>query len=150
MKKEIKTRNSIITACAGISSPACMVLGLFMIFHRELNGDGAIQGVIMLAAGISILLFSVGNSEIGSSLNFSRFGLKKNINLIGLLLIVGLGIMYVFFLINTYIAHNGGIAQVYSSGRAFWMNFFVGFKVLAAVGLLIIVMRTALNSKEEE
>lgn len=150
MKKEVKTRNSIVTACAGISFPVCMILGFFMIFHRDLTGDGGMQGGILMAAGIAILLFSCGSKEISSPLNLDRFGVRKNVDLIGVLLIVGLGIMYAFFLINTYIAHNGGIGHTYSSGMAFWMNFFLGFKVLAAVGLLIIVIRSALNSKEEE
>ena len=61
-----------------------------------------------------------------------------------------LGIIYgVSFFRNVF--HDVGIlGKLYSSGTIFWMNFAVGFKVLAGVGFLLIIMVKAMNSDEKE
>lgn len=150
MKKEIKRRDSIVTSCANLVLPICLVLGFYVILHGHLSPGGGFQGGVLIAGAVAILFLAYGGNILGKVFNSNRLKLSENIGALGFVLVATLGLVYGGTFFNNYIAQSGEPGQLYSSGTIFWMNFAVGYKVLAGVGFLILVMVSALNSEEEE
>lgn len=150
MKKGIKRRDSIVTSCASIVLPITLVLGLYVILHGHLSPGGGFQGGVLIAGAVAILFLAYGKNTISKVFNADRMKLSENLGALGFVLVATLGLIYGGTFFNNYIAQSGEPGQLYSSGTILWANFAVGYKVLAGIGFLILVMVNALNSEEEE
>jgi multicomponent Na+:H+ antiporter subunit B len=150
MKRDAKRRDSIITSCANLVLPIALVLGFYVILHGHLSPGGGFQGGVLIAGAIAILYLAYGSNLISKVFKEDRLKLSENIGALGFVLVATLGLIYGGTFFNNYIAQSGEPGQLYSSGTIFWMNFAVGFKVLAGVGFLILVMISVLSSEEEE
>jgi multisubunit Na+/H+ antiporter MnhB subunit len=150
IKGKIKRRDAIITSCANLVLPICLVLGAYVILHGHLSPGGGFQGGVLIAGALAILYTAYGSEFINKSFNSKGFKLSENIGALGFVLVATLGVIYGGSFFGNFIANSGGLGKLYSSGTIFWMNFAVGYKVLAGIGLLILVMASALKSDEEE
>ncbi|WP_163194836.1 MnhB domain-containing protein [Clostridium thermarum] len=150
MKKGVKRRDSIITSCANVVLPIALVLGFCVILHGHLSPGGGFQGGVLIAGAIAILYLAYGGDIVNKVFKADSLKLSENIGALGFVLVATLGLIYGGTFFNNFIAQSGDPGQLYSSGTIFWMNFAVGFKVLAGVGFLILVMISVLNSEEEE
>jgi multicomponent Na+:H+ antiporter subunit B len=150
INRDIKRRESIITSCANLVLPICLVLGAYVILHGHLSPGGGFQGGVLIAGALAVLYTAYGSDAINKNFNSKGFKLAENIGALGFILVATLGIIYGGSFFGNFIANSGALGKLYSSGTIFWMNFAVGYKVLAGIGLLILVMASALNTDEEE
>jgi multisubunit Na+/H+ antiporter MnhB subunit len=150
MKRNIKRRDSIITSCANLVLPICLVLGAYVILHGHLSPGGGFQGGVLIAGSVAILYVAYGREFLNKTFNSKRLKLSENLGALGFVLVASLGVIYGGHFFGNFIARSGALGKLYSSGTIFWMNFAVGYKVLAGIGLLIIVMASSLNNDGDE
>jgi multicomponent Na+:H+ antiporter subunit B len=150
IKREIKRRDVVITSCANLVLPICLVIGAYVILHGHLSPGGGFQGGVLIAGALAVLYTAYGSTYINKNFNSKGFKLSENIGALGFVLVATLGVVYGGSFFGNFISSSGGLGKLYSSGTIFWMNFAVGYKVLAGIGLLILVMASALKSDEEE
>lgn len=149
MKKENKRISPMLLASAGICFPVCLTLGIYMIFIGSLTGSGGISGTILIAAAIAV--FPLLNRRVlqKDELKIGRFVINGR-KVILAILVLALVAMYGGFLYNMYLSHRGSEVQLIGSSFNFFTEFSLAFKVLGPIGLLIILMLNAMNSKDTE
>jgi multisubunit Na+/H+ antiporter MnhB subunit len=150
MKKHVKRRDSIITSCASLVLPICLTLGAYVILHGHLSPGGGFQGGVLIAGAAAILFVAYGSELIKKTFSSARLKFAENVGALGFVLVATLGLVYGGSFFGNFIAKTGALGQLYSSGTIFWMNFAVGYKVLAGIGFLILVMASSLKSDHEE
>lgn len=150
MKKKVKRRDSIITSCADVVMPIALVLGAYVILHGHLSPGGGFQGGVLIASAVAIAFVAYGFDAIKKNFSEKSLKLSENIGALGFVLVATLGLIYSASFFSNISAIKGKVGALYSSGTIFWMNFAVGYKVLAGIGFLIIVMASSLKSDEEE
>ena len=150
MKKNLKRRDAIVTSCANIILPIALVLGANVIFHGHLTPGGGFQGGVLIASAVAILYIAHGKEQINKTFNQKVFKLSESIGALSFVLLASLGVIYGVNFFGNIDGFKGRVGALYSSGTIFWMNFAVGYKVLAGIGLLILIMASSLNSDEEE
>jgi multisubunit Na+/H+ antiporter MnhB subunit len=150
MKKVIKRRDSIVTSTANIVLPISLVLGAYVILHGHLSPGGGFQGGVLIASAVAILYVAYGAEVIKKTFNEKGFKLSENIGALGFVLVASLGLIYGVSFFGNIEGLQGKLGALYSSGTIFWMNFAVGYKVLAGIGFLILIMAGSLRSDEEE
>jgi multicomponent Na+:H+ antiporter subunit B len=149
-KRNIIRRDSIVTSCASLVLPICLVLGAYVILHGHLSPGGGFQGGVLIAGAVAILYVAYGAEHIAKTFNSTRLKISENIGALGFVFVASLGLIYGSNFFGNFIAKSGSLGQLYSSGTIFWMNFAVGYKVLAGIGFLILVMSSVLRDDEEE
>lgn len=140
-------KDPIITCCANIALPISLMLGAYVILHGHLSPGGGFQGGVLIAGSVAILYLAYGSKAVKSTLNMEKIKRAEDFGALGFVLLGTLGIVYGYNFFRNVIYNDGSIGKLYSSGTIFWMNFAVGYKVLAGVGFLVIVM---LNSLKED
>lgn len=150
MSKHIKKRDSIVTSCANITLPICLVLGAYIILHGHLSPGGGFQGGVLIAGAIAILYIAYGTDKVRETFNSKKIKASENIGALGFVFLGTLGIIYGYNFFRNIIHNQGLPGNLYSSGTIFWMNFAVGYKVLAGIGFLILVMINYLNNTEND
>ncbi len=149
MKKETKKISPMLSASAGICFPICLTLGIYMIFTGSLTGSGGISGAILIAAAIAVFPLLNRRTLQKDELKIGKLVITGR-KVILIILALALAAMYGGFLYNMYLSHRGGEAQLFGSSINFFIEFSLAFKVLAPIGLLIILMLNAINSKDTE
>ena len=81
--------------------------------------------------------------------HLKRFSYSEDIGALAFLLFATLGVIYGTSFCSNVVA-KGSLGQLFSSGTVFLMNFAVGYKVLAGIGVLILVMIGTLKGDNEE
>lgn len=149
-KNNRKHRDSIVTSCANVALPITLVLGAYVILHGHLSPGGGFQGGVLVAGAVAILYIAYGAQGVKKSLNSEKIKVSEDIGALGFVFLATLGVIYGYSFFQNVIHKHGAVGQLYSSGTIFWMNFAVGYKVLAGIGFLIIVMLSALKDDSEE
>lgn len=148
MKEEYKRKEVIIPSCANIVLPIALVLGAYIILHGHLSPGGGFQGGVLIAGAVAILYVAYGGHKTKGMFNTKRLKISEDLGAIGFVFLGTLGIIYGTSFFGNVI-NKGAVGKLYSSGTIFWMNFAVGYKVLAGIGFLIIVMLNSLDSDKE-
>lgn len=148
-KSDRKVKDSIVTSCANIALPITLMLGLYVILHGHLSPGGGFQGGVLVAGSIAILYIAYGTDGIKKSLNIERIKRSEDVGALGFVFLATLGVIYGYSFFQNVIHKQGSLGQLYSSGTVFWMNFAVGYKVLAGIGFLIIVMLSCLHDDDD-
>lgn len=148
MKKGIKVKNSIITSCANITLPITLVLGIYVILHGHLSPGGGFQGGVLIAGAVAIVFTAYGYKDVLKVFNAERAKIFEDLGALGFVFLGTLGLIYGFTFFTNIINH-GTAGKLYSSGTIFWMNFAVGYKVLAGIGFLIIILVANLYQTSE-
>lgn len=144
-----KRKDVIIPSCANLVMPLTLILGFYVILHGHLSPGGGFQGGVLVAGAITIVYLSYGKDMISKVFHAKVLKLSENVGALGFVLIATLGIIYgVSFFSN--VVYKGSVGKLFSSGTIFLMNFAVGYKVLAGVGFLIIVMLSTLSNGVED
>lgn len=149
MKRNRKFKSSIITSCADIVLPISLVLGAYIILHGHLSPGGGFQGGVLIAGAIAIFYVAYGRKGINNVFNMERLKISEEIGALGFVLTASLGLIYGASFFGNVI-YKGIPGKLWSSGTIFFMNFAVGYKVLAGIGFLILVMLGALKDEDEE
>ncbi|WP_040211299.1 MnhB domain-containing protein [Clostridium polynesiense] len=148
MKKR-KFKNSIITSCADIVLPISLVLGAYIILHGHLSPGGGFQGGVLIAGAIAVFYTAYGRKGITKVFNSEKMKLSEDIGALAFVLTATLGIIYGASFFGN-VLYKGTPGKLWSSGTIFFMNFAVGYKVLAGIGFLILAMLGTLKEDSEE
>ena len=150
MDEKRKEKDCIITTCANIVLPISLVLGAYVILHGHLSPGGGFQGGVLIAGAIAILYVAYGGTKVANTFNMKKLKISENLGALGFVFLGTLGIIYGTSFFRNVIYNHGEAGKLYSSGTIFWMNFAVGYKVLAGIGFLLLVMVSSLYSKDDE
>lgn len=143
-----KRKDTIIKICGSITLPLALLLGIYIILHGHLTPGGGFQGGVIIASAISIFYVAYGKERTLKMFNSKRLGKMEEFGALTFIFIASLGVIYgVSFFSN--ILNKGNIGNVFSSGTIFFMNFAVGYKVLAGISVLILVVISSLKGEEE-
>lgn len=149
MKKNRKQKEVIIPSCGSLVIPITLILGAYIILHGHLSPGGGFQGGVILAGAISIYFISFGSEKVLKTFHLNRLKVSEDIGGIAFLLIASLGIIYGAAFFGNVI-WKGTLGKLFSSGTIFLMNFAVGYKVLAGIGVLILIMIGTLKDDKDE
>lgn len=148
MKGKRKEKDIIIPSCVDIVLPITLVLGAYIILHGHLSPGGGFQGGVLLAGAISIMYLAYGKDKVLKIFHLSRLKISEDLGALAFVFIGSLGVIYGTSFFGNVI-WKGTAGRLFSSGTIFLMNFAVGYKVLAGVGVLILVMIGALREDDK-
>lgn len=143
-------RDSIIVSTANIVLPTSLSLGAYVILHGHLSPGGGFQGGVLIAGAVAIVYLAYGMDRVSKAFNGERIKMYESIGALSFLLLGTLGVVYGYNFFKNVIYNQGKPGMLYSSGTIFWMNFAVGYKVLAGIGFLLITMIGTLRAEEKE
>lgn len=148
MKNKRKQKDVIIPSCADLVIPITLVLGAYIILHGHLSPGGGFQGGVLLAGAITIFFLAYGRDKVLKTFHLGRLKISEDIGALTFVIIGTLGVIYgaAFF---GNVVWKGTLGKLFSSGTIFLMNFAVGYKVLAGIGVLILIMVGTLKDDEE-
>ncbi len=143
-----KRKDIIVKICGSITLPLTLLLGIYIILHGHLSPGGGFQGGVIIASAISIFYVAYGGERTLKMFNSKRLDKMEEFGALTFIFIASLGVIYgVSFFSN--ILNKGNVGNVFSSGTIFFMNFAVGYKVLAGISVLILVVISSLKGEEE-
>lgn len=148
MKKNIIIKNSIIKSCANITLPIALTLGIYIILHGHLSPGGGFQGGVLIAGAVAIVFTAYGYKEVLSLFKAEKVKVFEDIGALGYVFLGTLGLIYGYTFCTNVLWHSTP-GKLYSSGTIFWMNLAVGYKVLAGLGFLIIMLISNLYQTSE-
>ncbi|WP_051541996.1 hydrogen gas-evolving membrane-bound hydrogenase subunit E [Clostridium lundense] len=143
-------KDSIIMSTANIVLPTSLSLGAYVILHGHLSPGGGFQGGVLIAGAVAIVYLAYGMDRVSKAFNGERIKMYESIGALSFLLLGTLGVVYGYNFFKNVIYNQGKPGMLYSSGTIFWMNFAVGYKVLAGIGFLLITMIGTLRAEEKE
>ncbi|MEG1481878.1 MnhB domain-containing protein [Clostridium sp.] len=142
-------RDIIIKKCANLTIPMVLMLGLYVIIHGHLSPGGGFQGGVIIASIIPIYYIAYGRDKLISLFITDRLSKTEEFFSLTFVFIASLGIIYgvPFF---TNVLDKGIVGGVFSSGTIFFMDFAVGYKVVAGISLLLLVMISILKGDDSD
>lgn len=144
-RKEIDV---IMPSCSGLVMPITLVLGAYIILHGHLSPGGGFQGGVLIAGTIAIFYLAYGREKTLKTFHLSRLSNSEDFGGLLFVLFATLGVIYgSSFFAN--VIYKGSFGKLYSSGTIFLMNFAVGYKVLAGIGILILSLIGTLRNNDE-
>ncbi|PRR78730.1 putative monovalent cation/H+ antiporter subunit B [Clostridium liquoris] len=149
-RDSIIERDSIIVSTANLVLPISLSLGAYVILHGHLSPGGGFQGGVLIAGAVAIVFLAYGMDRVSKVFNAERIKVYESVGALSFLLLGTLGVVYGYNFFKNVIYNQGKPGMLYSSGTIFWMNFAVGYKVLAGIGFLLITMIGTLNAEENE
>jgi len=145
---EGKEKDIIVKICGSIILPLALLLGIYIILHGHLSPGGGFQGGVIIASSVSIYYVAYGREKTLKMFNSKRLSRMEELGALTFIFIASLGVIYgVSFFSN--ILSKGNVGNIFSSGTVFFMNFAVGYKVLAGISVLILVVISSLKGEEE-
>lgn len=144
-----KCKEVIVPSCASLVMPLTLVLGAYIILHGHLSPGGGFQGGVLIAGALTIFFLAFGKEKTLETFHLKRFSYSEDIGALAFLLFATLGVIYGTSFCSNVVA-KGSLGKLFSSGTVFLMNFAVGYKVLAGIGVLILVMIGTLKGDNEE
>lgn len=145
---EGKEKDIIVKICGSIILPLALLLGIYIILHGHLSPGGGFQGGVIIASAVSIYYVAYGREKTLEMFNSKRLSRMEELGALTFIFIASLGVIYgVSFFSN--ILSKGNVGNIFSSGTVFFMNFAVGYKVLAGISVLILVVISSLKGEEE-
>lgn len=143
-----KRKDIIVKICGSITLPLALLLGTYIILHGHLSPGGGFQGGVIIASAISIFYVAYGREETLKMFNSERLSKMEEVGALTFIFVASLGVIYgVSFFTN--ILNKGNVGNIFSSGTIFFMNFAVGYKVLAGISVLILAVISSLKGEEE-
>lgn len=143
-----KEKNIIIKICSSITLPLALLLGIYIVLHGHLSPGGGFQGGVIIASTVLIFYIAYGREKTLNIFNKNKLSKVEEFGALTFIFVASLGIIYgVSFFTN--VLNKGNLGNVFSSGTIFFMNFAVGYKVLAGISVLILVMISCLKGGEK-
>lgn len=143
-----KEKDIIIKTCSSITLPLASLLGIYIVLHGHLSPGGGFQGGVIIASAVLIFYLSYGREKTLNIFNKNKLSKVEELGALTFIFVASLGIIYgVSFFTN--VLSKGALGNVFSSGTIFFMNFAVGYKVLAGISVLILVMISCLKGGEK-
>lgn len=144
-----KEKDIIIKICSSITLPLALLLGIYIVLHGHLSPGGGFQGGVIIASTVLIFYLSYGREKTLNIFNKNKLSKVEEFGALTFIFVASLGIIYgVSFFTN--VLNKGNLGNIFSSGTIFFMNFAVGYKVLAGISVLILVMISCLKGGEKK
>lgn len=150
MQKKTKVKNIIIKNAADVFTPLSIVFGSYVILHGHLSPGGGFQGGVLAAAAIILLYLGYGYKELKNTFNFEMIRKQEAVGAIAYTVFGLLGIFYGYNFCRNVLFKVGNPGDLMSSGTIFFMNFSVGYKVLAGVSFLIFLLVKLLSDDNDQ
>lgn len=143
-----REKDIIVKICGSITLPLALLLGIYIVLHGHLSPGGGFQGGVIIASAVLIFYISYGRNKTLNVFSKSKFSKIEEFGALTFIFVASLGLIYgVSFFSN--VLTKGNLGNLFSSGTIFFMNFAVGFKVLAGISVLILVMISYLKGGEK-
>jgi len=139
-----KAKNIILKCGADFLLPISLVLGFYIILHGHLTPGGGFQGGVIVSAAVVLVFMGYGGQGIKKTFMPEALKQCENIGALMYAFFCLLGIIFGATFCRNVLFNQGNPGDLYSSGTIFWMNFSVGFKVLAGIGFMLITMFSTL------
>ena len=98
---------------------------------------------------IAIFFIAYGRDKVLKTFHLNRLKTSEDLGALAFVLVATLGVIYGAAFFGNVI-WKGTLGKLFSSGTIFLMNFAVGYKVLAGIGVLLLIMIGTLRDDEEE
>lgn len=143
-----REKDIIVKICGSITLPLALLLGIYIVLHGHLSPGGGFQGGVIIASAVLIYYIAYGRNKTLNIFSKSKFSKIEEFGALTFIFVASLGLIYgVSFFSN--VLNKGDLGNLFSSGTIFFMNFAVGFKVLAGISVLILVMISYLKGGEK-
>lgn len=150
MEQNRRTKNIIVKCACDFLLPITLVLGIYIILHGHLTPGGGFQGGVVVAAGVVLVFLGYGHEGIKRTFIPEAIKQSENIGALMYTFFALLGILYGANFCRNVLFMQGSPGELYSSGTIFWMNFFVGLKVLTGIGFMLITMIGTLSAVKKD
>lgn len=148
--KNRKKKEVIIPTGSDIVLPILLVLGAYIILHGHLSPGGGFQGGVLIAGAISVFYLAYGKDKVLKTFHLQGLKISEDLGALGFIFIATLGVIYGSAFCGNFIYSIGNVGDLLSSGTIFLMNFAVGYKVLAGIGVLILIMIGTLRDDDDK
>ncbi len=136
-----------------------LVFGAYIILHGHLTPGGGFQGGAIISSAFALLVVAYGSVRIKDIIKKKNLSVIESIGALGFVGLAFLGLGVVFF--YNFLANSGGLfgnvvlfganaGNLNTAGVIPLMNISVGLKVLAGIGIIVILMALGINDKEEK
>lgn len=142
--------SKIVKTISGLVYPLVLIYGFYIILHGHLTPGGGFQGGAIVATAFALIIVAYGSEKSEGFFSEKLMSILESIGGLGFVSIGLLGLGTVFlsnFLIGTPIfgqvpptGPNTGILN--SGGILPLLNIFVGLKVLAGLGSIVLAFAT--------
>ncbi len=142
--------SKIVKTISGLVYPLVLIYGFYIILHGHLTPGGGFQGGAIVATAFALIIVAYGSEKSEGFFSEKLMSILESIGGLGFVSIGLLGLGTVFlsnFLIGTPIfgqvpptGPNTGILN--SGGILPPLNIFVGLKVLAGLGSIVLAFAT--------
>ncbi len=155
-----KDMSVIVRTISNILAPIILTFGLYIILHGHLTPGGGFQGGAVIATGIALLIVANAPSKVKRMISKDLLNAAESLGALGFIGMAFLGLFSATFFFNA-IANSGflfgdktplGInyGNLNTGGTLPYMNIFVGIKVLAGLGAIVLVLYLLAKGGEEE
>ncbi|MBN2395998.1 MAG: sodium:proton antiporter [Candidatus Atribacteria bacterium] len=155
----MKGMSRIVKTVATLLYGFIAVFGFYIIIHGHLTPGGGFQGGAVVASAFALLLVSYGNLGIKKYIKKDILSIFESVGLILFITIAFLGLGVTFF--YNFMANSGGIfgnqvvtginpGDLNTGGTVAAMNIAVGLEVLAALGVIVLIMSAGSEIKDKK
>ena len=139
-KDGIKERHIVVKCGADTFLPFALVFGIYIILFGTVSPGGGFQGGVMVASAALLLYLGYGYTTAKRAINTEVLRVNEAC---GATLYVVLGFIGIIaganFCRNVFF-NDGAVGDLISAGTITFMGYSVGYKVLAGVGFLLLLM----------
>ena len=157
-KDGIKEKHVIVKTGADKFLPFALVFGIYIVLFGTISPGGGFQGGVIIASAVILLYLGYGWNVVSRAISSEVLRVSESL---GAIIYVSLGLLGIFLGANfcrNVLYANGAVGSMVSAGTITFMSWAVGFKVLAGVGFLMLLMvgllapaaRSAEESTEEK
>lgn len=152
----MKRMSKIVRNIANILYTFILVFGAYIILHGHLTPGGGFQGGAVVASAFALILAAYGSTAVKDIFKEKDLSVIESIGAVGFVSLAFLGLGITFF--YNFLANSGGLfgnavsyganpGNLNTAGVILLMNISVGLKVLAGIGIIVILM--ALGIRDE-
>lgn len=155
MKKMSRIVSTVTTLIFGY----IVIFGFYIIIYGHVTPGGGFQGGVVVASAFALLLVTYGHHKTEEFLNTNVLSFAESTGLVLFIVLAFLGLGVSFF--YNFLTNSGGLfghvpvigvnqGDVYTGGLIPLMEIAVGFEVLSAIGLILLVISGGAAEKYKE
>ena len=148
--KKYQKDDLIVRCLADRFLPLGLVLGFYVILHGNISPGGGFQGGVLVAGAVLMIYLGYGLQGVRSALNAELLHKSEAVGALIYVTFAMLGIFFGYSFCRNVLWNSGSIGDLWSSGTIALMNYAVGFKVLAGIGFLLMLMLGLLATESDE
>lgn len=155
----MREMSRIVRTVATLFYGFVIIFGFYVIIHGHLTPGGGFQGGAVVASAFALLLVSYGNQGVKNFIKKDILSIFESMGLTLFIAIASLGLGVTFF--YNFMANSGGLfgnqaviginpGDLNTGGTVAAMNVAVGLEVLAALGVIVLIMSAGSEIKDKK